>query len=618
MPDSLPRFFAPSPLCVLLVAAAGATGCSDTEGVADPSGSNGADAHSSAETGTLEDASARSRSDADPASNAPDDAGPDSSQAPPAPVYPLTDQPYTTLQQTWAPLDPDGETLRSVIGSELNVTDIEKYEQYDLGVERHEGQSWVVHNELAPDFEATDIAPRERRSLLYFWQAADPQLIDEESPIRFAGTTLTPIGSTYRPQSHLTLQAFESQVRTARRLSERSGRPFDFTFLAGDVSDGGQANEINWTIRILNGGVVDPDSGVDNDPIPGPGNDYTDPFHARGIGVPWYVALGNHETQYMGTFPVTEGIREAAVGNEVIDLTDVIEAIDPTDGFANGYRDASTKTAEVVTEGTTPADSRRKLLRLREVLETLHSAGGRPKGHGLSDADVREGRGYFSTHPVPGKPIRFIALNTLMTEGTHVSGGVSEEQFAWLKRQLEEADRQSELVVVGAHHRIASVARLSEVSADRIERLLARHDNVVLYTAGHGHKNVKRLVSPGDHRGFWELMAPSNVDFPMQTRIFEFVWEGNRHLSIYVTNVGQNAPPGTMAHRARTLAAGRKIFLRGQVRDSWEKQLDDMNLVLRVEVPKDVARNIESSSWPKRIESIETLEALEAPERRRR
>ncbi len=108
-------------------------------------------------------------------------------------------------------------------------------------------------------------------------------------------------------------------------------------------------------------------------------------------------------------------------------------------------------------------------------------------------------------------------------------------------------------------------------------------------------------------------MAPSNVDFPMQTRILEFVWEGNGYLSIYVTNVEQNAPPGTMAHEARELAAGRKIFLTGSVRNSWKENLDAMNLVMRVRVPDDVARNIESHQWPKRIESIETLEAFSAP-----
>ena len=82
--------------------------------------------------------------------------------------------------------------------------------------------------------------------------------------------------------------------------------------------DGSQRNEFTWFLTALNGGVIDPDSGIDDDPVPGPGNDYNDPFFSDGLPVPWFAALGNHETQYNGGFGIlTDEIRAAAAADQV-------------------------------------------------------------------------------------------------------------------------------------------------------------------------------------------------------------------------------------------------------------------------------------------------------------
>jgi 3',5'-cyclic AMP phosphodiesterase CpdA len=541
-----------------------------------------------------------------------DDAGDGGGE--PGTVYALSESPYTTLQGLWAPAELTDAARTAMNSGELAVTDGSRFGEFGIGVQFEAGKSWIEHDELAPNFRRGDTT--ERRSLLYFWEAADPQMIDEESPIRFEGTTAAPMGSTYRPQSHVIAQVFESQVRSARRISEQSGRPFDFAFIAGDMTDGGQENELEWTTSIMAGGRIDPDSGIDDDPIPGPGNDFTDPFHAIGIGVPWYPAVGNHETLYMGIIPATDTIQQAAVGDQVLDFTDQLPLLRHIDSASNGFRDASTPNADVVTEGTTPADPKRRILDLGQVLSALQASGGEPAGHGIDDNNVFEELGYYGFHPIPGKPIRFIVINTLIEAGV-ATGGMKRQQLDWIDQELRRAEIAGEMVIVGSHHRASDFGPLSVVSGGELKSLLSSYDNVIMHVAGHGHHNAKKLIRPGGshdpEQGYWEIMCASTVDFPMQSRILEVVYEGDGFLSVYVTNMEQNAAEGTMAREALDLAVGRKYFSNRSYRDSWEGSLETMNLLLRFKLNAKVTQSIESADWPTRIESEETLEQLDGP-----
>lgn len=600
-------------LCAALVL--GTFGCTDSTRTGEP-GDGGprqkGDTGPAPSSDTLGDATDGSGDATDAGGDGTDTAA-DTGPAPQAPEYPLTNEPYTTLQRVWAPVNPTSRAREAMDNGDLKVTDIDKYKKYGLGVEPLPGQPWVEHEALAPGY--TGPTAGERRSLLYFWHSTDPQLIDEESPIRFAGVTTAPAGSTYRPQGHLTTQVYESMVRSVRRISETSGRPFDFAFISGDFTDGGQKNEVQWALDILNGGVVHPDSGKDNDPVPGPANDFTDPFWSRGIGVPWYMAIGNHETLYTGVFEAIDSVQNAAVGDDVFAVSTDIPGVDAIEGLTNGYRDASTPTGEVVTEGTLPPDEDRRILELPELLEMIRDAGGRPAGHGLASTDVEQGVGYFSFRPLPDKPIRFVVLNTLSSNPAHASGAIGEKQFEWLKRELAAAKEAGELVIVGGHHRTGDFTVLSEIGGGDVKDLLASYENVILYLVGHAHTNGIRKVDPGDKRGYWELMCASTVDYPMQSRILEVVYDGDGYLSVYVTNVSQNAPMGSPAHVARELAAGRKNFLPidDDVRKSWRNQLEATNLLLRYNIPEQVASNIESQSWPTRIESTATLQKFPEP-----
>jgi 3',5'-cyclic AMP phosphodiesterase CpdA len=520
--------------------------------------------------------------------------------APEGPAYGLSDGAYTTLQAVWEPLPPSADTLARIDAGELDVTDIDAFDDAGLGVRLADGNPWIEHTELAPDFvEGTD-----RRSIAWFWQAADPQLIDEESPIRFEA-----FEALYRPQGHLTTQVFEAHVRSAQRISDLGSRQFDFALLAGDLTDGSQANELGWVIAAMNGGVIDPDSGIDDDPLAGPGNDFNDPFEAEGLAVPWYPAIGNHETQYNGGFGVVDTtLRQASVGSAVYD----------SGLFANGYRDGAVLTAPVRTEGDVVPDPRRLVLGLQQVLRTLFLAGGQPIGHGLSSADIDAGIGYYSAHPTDG-PIRLIVLNTVNTLGglgLGEAGVLDQVQFDWLNGELADADAANEVVIVMSHHQAADILVTSEVSGDDLVAALTATPGVVLHVTGHGHTNEATVLASSDN-GYWELMLASTVDFPMQSRCIELVWEGNGYLSIYATNLGHNSPEQSLAHRGRQLAAAKRVFgsvlSTGDVMAFWDEDVAAQNLLLRVPLSAGVEAALAQHQWPAVIESETTLSTLSAP-----
>jgi len=528
---------------------------------------------------------------------------------PTAPTYELTAEPFTTLQAVWKPMIPSESTKAAIKEGTLRVGDLEEYESAGLGVTLTAGHPWVERTDLSPEYDPSTTG--ERRSLLYLWQSADAQLIDEESPIRFEA-----FEEFYRPQGHLTTQVFEAHVRTARAISDRSGRPLDWAVMAGDLTDGSQRNEFTWFLTALNGGVIDPDSGIDDDPVPGPGNDYNDPFFSDGLPVPWFAALGNHETQYNGGFGVLDdAIREAAAG----------EAVYQSNWFPNGFRDGATLTAEVRTEGPTPADPERVPQRIGEALQLLYEAGGSPQGHGLTADDVAANRAYFSLRPIPDRPIRLITLQTVDPDagtGAGAMGFMDDEQFAWLEAELTAADAAHELIIILSHHRIEDIAANSDISGYELAATLAASDGVVLQLTGHGHFNDG---DPHSHDpesspdfGYWELMVSSTLDFPMHSRILELVLEGNGHLSVYVTNIDHNSPPGTLAHEGRRFAAGAKSFNSFYKADDldafWEKDTKFQNLLLRIPIPEAVQAELSLYEWPTRIESETTLMGLSAPQ----
>jgi len=141
-------------------------------------------------------------------------------------------------------------------------------------------------------------------------------------------------------------------VQTVNVLNKQS--QFDFGISLGDDCDNTQYNELRWFIDVLDGGLIDPDSGVKDDPIPGPGNDYQDPFQAEGLdkSIPWYQTLGNHDHFWKGSYPVTDNFRPNYTGLNIINLDDPLTGLEGR-GFYMGSVDGRTRYGNIIGAGAT-------------------------------------------------------------------------------------------------------------------------------------------------------------------------------------------------------------------------------------------------------------------------
>lgn len=232
------------------------------------------------------------------------------------------------------------------------------------------GEKTKVRKNLA---KPEDGRAKRRKTLTFFGQMTDPQIMDEMSPghVELADPIASPFESAWRPQEAWALQNFDQLVRNMNDnkkspFKQGNGKRAKMKFLlnTGDMADSAQLNEARWYIQVLNGGQVDPFSGVAATPEncsqaddaeraqlnaavaarlytgvqdyddwrgePAPKyDDFWDPdeappsasspyaawprypglmdraqqvFTAEGLDVPWYTTRGNHDTIWQGTF----------------------------------------------------------------------------------------------------------------------------------------------------------------------------------------------------------------------------------------------------------------------------------------------------------------------------
>jgi metallophosphoesterase (TIGR03767 family) len=108
-----------------------------------------------------------------------------------------------------------------------------------------------------------------RRSLAFFGQITDPQIVDEESPARvdFVDPAGGALKSSHRPHEAFGLHTFAAVIRNmnlnrvSRVAAGGKKAKMSFAVTTGDLADNQQLNETRWFKAILEGGQVDPSSG---------------------------------------------------------------------------------------------------------------------------------------------------------------------------------------------------------------------------------------------------------------------------------------------------------------------------------------------------------------------
>ena len=438
--------------------------------------------------------------------------------------------------------------------------------------------------------DRTDLAPAHQlgEPLLALAHLSDLHVCDAQSPARAefldrytdpdspVADRIEEIG-TYRAQEMLTAQVAEAAVRAVNALDAApvGGRPLDLAIATGDNTDNGQANELAWYLALLDGGPVRPDSGdptryegvadgTDDDPrfwhpdavhpdlprtrygfpaVPGLLDAARAPFVATGLRLPWLAVHGNHDRMLQGTVPadgylgaVATGARKA-VGWELEPDDDTIVKL--VEGLARCDPAALGALRDTRFRRVTPDRARRIVERAEFVAAHLRD-GARPPGHGFTDPQRPFYR--FDHRSPSGAVVTVLTLDTVDPHGGW-QGSLDLPQFEWLAAELADADVQQRYVVLASHHPLATLTNDTvadgaprRVLGGELEALLARHRCVVLWLNGHTHRST---VTP--HGTWWEVTAPSLVDWPQQARVVELL-AGPGGLTIATTMLDHAGP----------------------------------------------------------------------------
>jgi metallophosphoesterase (TIGR03767 family) len=330
-----------------------------------------------------------------------------------------------------------------------------------------------------------------RTSLVYFGQLSDFQLADEESPARvevvdpLASGTL-PFEAAWRPWEALNPQIDEAMIRQVNQFTASSPvaagsgtrRPMDFTIVTGDSADSQQLNETLWVRTLLQGGALNPNSGVSkatyshplcpnllvpgaaeaarytgvqdyDDYFEGPFPEFYDPdlpagphaawpkypglmdraqqaFAATGLTVPSYVAFGNHDALVQGNAAANTAFEQVATGclKPVGPVPNPANAASVLSSLLDPAKLLSTLLTSPQNLILVPGDPKRQFVSKKQYKDVFR-AGSQTDGHGFDLVDPAQetaskgAAGYYSWNPVPG--MRFVALDTVAEAGTVVT-----------------------------------------------------------------------------------------------------------------------------------------------------------------------------------------------------
>ena len=527
---------------------------------------------------------------------------------PRVPSYPVANDIFTTLDRTVTPIVPPalppGEKLLPCQVSDYATYGYGEWDKDGDGYADGPAYPYVrppmvtggLEGPPAPD---PSIPDPDATPLLSFFTMSDVHLCDKEGPAQsiYLGYTYpevtsetpkpVPLGSTasYSAIMLYTTQVLDAAVQTINAIHKKA--PMDFGIALGDASNNTQYNELRWYLDVLDGKMITPSSGAHRGAKE---IDYQNPYQAAGLdkSLSWYQAIGNHDQFWQGGAKVNDHIRKVLVGSSVLDFGP-ITSLPPdfndvlkTRGFYMGVVDGTTKYGEIICVGddkTQPvpriaADLKRRSLSVGGWMNEFFNTTSKPAGHGFSREMVNEGFVCYSFHPRSNIPIKVIVVDNTDKVGCGASGALDQKRYDWLVEELDAGEAAGELMIVCSHVPLrpyavplnpppattpannplyplqsmwAATTTAQPISEDQLLTKLHTYKNLILWCAGHMHRNtITPQPSPDDlhpEYGFWEVETPSIRDFPRAFRRFEIVLNSDRTISIFALDVDVAANP---------------------------------------------------------------------------
>jgi metallophosphoesterase (TIGR03768 family) len=398
-----------------------------------------------------------------------------------------------------------------------------------------------------------------------------------------------PVGSSssYSGIILYTTHVLDAAVQTINALHKED--PFDFGIALGDACDNSQYNELRWYLDVIDGKPITPSSGAHKGARK---FSYQKPYKAAGLdkSLKWYQAIGNHDQFWKGSAPWIDYLRHTVVGSSVLDTG---PPTSPTNfpvlfnsrGYLMGVVDGSTEYGDIIDAGpVTPgkplpkvvADPQRRALAISQWMSEFFNTTSKPVGHGFTK-EMIDGAALaacYTFNPNANVPIKVIVLDDTDKIDCSPQGALDQHRYQWLMDELESGQTNDELMIICAHipvwpydyqtpgpeYKPAMWSTSSYVSDhDLITTISQNYSNVVLWIAGHVHRNVitpqPDTNNPGSGYGFWEVETPSLRDFPQGFRRFEIVRNSDDEtLSILVIDVDPAVNPEPLPDGSRSPA----------------------------------------------------------------
>ncbi len=505
------------------------------------------------------------------------------------PIIPVNEKVFTTVDRTIVP------DQVPVFPPFLNPNDVSKFTQYGYGFWHYgPGVPYQKRIDLMPAGYTGDNVSNSAL-FLNFFSFSDIHITDKESPAEaiYYGYKWNVL-SGYSPAMLYTTHMLDATVRTINSLHKQ--KSFDFGLSMGDAINSSQYNELRWFIDVLDGKMINPDSGIKDDPNPGPNNDYQDEYQAAGLdnSIKWYQTVGNHDHFWMGMFPADTYVTGKMTGSSILDLGNIFT--DPlglaSRGFYMGVIDGKTINGEIVGAGpinsftappTVPSDKDRRPLLLNEWMGEFSKSTSLPAGHGFTPAMAAAGFANYTFEPKSDLPIKVIVLDntnsgTQPVTDAYGKGFLDKQRYDWLVAELDKGQAEGKLMIISAHIPIKIKVDPSTLigqamiwshdsykSEDEMLVKLHTYPNLILWTSGHRHISaVTPQPSPDPTKpelGFWEVETPSLREFPQQFRTFQITRNSDNTISIFAADVDPVALDGSLVAKARSFAiAANQLF----------------------------------------------------------